>query len=215
MDGSFFGRVVEQAPLGIVVLAKNLSVRYMNQTARLLHGLAPGTNTDDVSFDSFMKDPEAVREALDLVCSGSVTSLMIPYEVGTGDERRFIMSTVGGMRSDEEAGDDLLLIADDVTARKELEAEIVETEKTALIGQMLITLQHEINNPLQVIFGQADVASTYSGISDELKDNLVEIRVAAQRIAALLRHLSSLDRVETVQYINHMRMIDLDGNRSG
>jgi signal transduction histidine kinase len=212
MNDSFFGQVVDQAPLGIIVLARDLSVRYMNQAALALHGQARHAPFDKISFADLATEPDAVREALDLVCSQAVTSLIIPYEVHTGSTRRFMLATAGLMKCDEceHEEDGLLLIADDVTARKELEAEIVETEKTALIGQMLLTLQHEINNPLQVIFGQVDVALASAVTTDELKANLGEIQKAAHRIAILLRHLSSLDRVETVQYINHMKMINLD-----
>ena len=71
-----------------------------------------------------------------------------------------------------------------------------------------MTLQHEINNQLQVIVGQADIALARS--DQTVRSNLAEIRQSAQRIGARLRHLASLDRVETVQYLDHVRMIDVD-----
>ena len=209
MDTSLVRRVIDQAPLGVIILAPDLSVRYMNRAACALHSLSPDEPFDDLTFDQIVADPDSVRSALDMVRDQNMQSLIIPYEVEAPPPRRIISASVALVDCGAD-GTWTVLIAEDVTARKQLESELVETEKMALIGQLVVTLQHEINNQLQVIIGQADVALD-SGITDTaVRSNLSEIRRSAQRIAARVHHLTTLDRIETVQYLDHIRMVNLD-----
>jgi len=207
MDESLVTKLIEHAPLGIIVMATDLSVRYMNRAARLLHNILPDDSVDTILFDKIVADPDSVRDPLGMVINNNVELLVVPYEVGSAPPRRFISAAVGRVVTGSD-GTWIILVAEDVTARKQLESELVETEKSSVLGQLVVTLQHEINNQLQVIVGQVDMALDQS---DEIvRSNLAEIRQAAQRIGARLRYLASLDRVETAQYLDHVRMINVD-----
>jgi len=209
MEGSLFHEVIEQAPLGIVVLAPDLSVRYMNRSGLVLHNIPEQAAVESIKFDQIVVEPESVRAPLALVLEERIEPLIMPYEVGSELPRKFISAAVGRIECD--TGDIcLVLVAEDVTARKQLETEVVETEKSSLLGQLVVTLQHEVNNQLQVIIGQADVAIASEALPDALRSNLSEIRRSAQRIAARLHYLAGLDRVETAQYLDHVRMIRVE-----
>jgi len=207
MDESLLAKLIEQAPLGIIVMATDLSVRYMNRAARLLHNIPAAESVDTLLFDEIVADPDSVRDPLGMVINDNVEPLVMPYEVGSAPPRRFISAAVGQVVTGSD-GTWIILVAEDVTARKQFESELVETEKSSILGQLVVTLQHEINNQLQVIIGQVDTALDQSDVI--ARSNLAEIRQSAQRIGARLRHLASLDRVETVQYLDHVRMIDVD-----
>ncbi len=209
MDESVFIKLIEQAPLGVIVITSDLSVQYMNRAARLLHNIDSYTLIDTLKFDNIVADPDSVRDPLDMVIKDEIEPLVMPYEVGPAPPRRFISASVGRVVCGN--GDIwIILVAEDVTARKQFESELVETEKSSVLGQLVVTLQHEINNQLQVIIGQVDMALALDRNDVALRSNMTEIRQAAQRIGARLRHMASLDRVETVQYLDSVRMINID-----
>jgi len=58
----------------------------------------------------------------------------------------------------------------DMTERKRLEEELIETERLAIIGQMAAGLAHEINNPLGIILANAEdiLANSELGAEDRL-----------------------------------------------
>ena len=51
----------------------------------------------------------------------------------------------------------MLIIAHDVTVTKRLEEQLYHTEKLASLGQLAAGVAHEINNPMAIILGYADM----------------------------------------------------------
>ncbi len=209
MEMFLLSQLVEQAPLGIVVLTTDFRVSYMNRAARVLHNIGPGDAIETLYLSEIVAEPDSVLVPLRMVLEQDVEPLIVPYEVGPAAPRRFISASAGRVDCGPD-GTWIILVAEDVTARKQLESELVETEKSSLLGQLVVTLQHQINNQLQVIVGQIDMALAGGGLNETVCANLAEVRLAAQRIGAHLRYLAKLDRVETVQYLDHVRMIDVD-----
>jgi DNA-binding response OmpR family regulator len=77
---------------------------------------------------------------------------------------------------------------------KFLRDRLVEMEKIATIGQMVITLSHEINNPLTAIVWQAELE--------------------AHRIQQVMTKLANVTRPVIKEYLPGTPMIDLEGSDS-
>lgn len=82
-----------------------------------------------------------------------------------------------------------------------------ETSRLVAVQSTIGTLHHEINNPLQVIIGRADLALERSAEDDQ--DPLRDILTSAERIAELLRKLERIDRVDTEPYIGDQMVLQL------
>jgi DNA-binding response OmpR family regulator len=91
--------------------------------------------------------------------------------------------------------------------------ELARVRWLAGIGQTLLTLQHEINNPLTALYGSLESLS--------LSDNLVptdrrNTRVAldqAERIADVVRRLSRAEHHATIEPIPGVRMLAVESER--
>jgi len=59
-------------------------------------------------------------------------------------------------------------IVEDVTEQSRLEGELIRMEKLAPVGEMVITVNHEINNPLVII---STNAQSLQLMNKELDDN--------------------------------------------
>jgi two-component system, cell cycle sensor histidine kinase and response regulator CckA len=90
-------------------------------------------------------------------------------------------------------------IINDRTERKRIEQHVQHVEKLAALGTLLSGVAHELNNPLFIISGYAQLAreKIKQGRYDDLKGDLETIREAAQRASTTVnRFLGVAHRAE-------------------
>lgn len=98
---------------------------------------------------------------------------------------------------------------DELRATRE---KLTEAEKLAALGQMAITLHHEINNPLQAI-----VLSAENMLSDLKEDKVVRddielVLKSCSRIQAVLKQITRLRRFRSSTYVGETNMLDLENS---
>lgn len=90
------------------------------------------------------------------------------------------------------------------------EAELVQAERRAAMGEMTVTLHHEINNPLMAASAEVELLlARGDGLSDDQKAALGEVRVALDRIRDIVRKIGNLREAKTTPYSGELKMIDL------
>ncbi len=97
-----------------------------------------------------------------------------------------------------------------------VQAELVEKERLAAIGELIITVNHEINNPLTSIIGLAEIIDMTlpTASIERIRQALKSIIQQARRIQRVTHQLSNLRNIETVEYIAGKRMINLKNNNT-
>ena len=86
----------------------------------------------------------------------------------------------------------------DVTERRALEARLQEAQKLEGIGRLAGGVAHDFNNMLTAILGNVDFASRMSSL-DDVRPLLEEIRLTAERSAALTAQLLAFARRQLVE----------------
>lgn len=94
-----------------------------------------------------------------------------------------------------------ICITDDVTREVALENELLRKERLALVGQMTIALNHEINNPLTAILGTAESMLYNRTLPPELTQRVETIRTNSLRIVDVTRRLREIEEVHLTEYI--------------
>lgn len=89
------------------------------------------------------------------------------------------------------------------------ERDLVHAERLAAIGQLNVTLRHNINNPLMAAFAETEMLLEDPGLSEEQRTALGSVKHALQRISAILERVSSLGHDQTTEYLAGVPMIDL------
>ncbi|HVS01218.1 MAG TPA: ATP-binding protein [Thermoanaerobaculia bacterium] len=87
----------------------------------------------------------------------------------------------------------------DVTARRQLEEELVQAQKMEAVGRLAGGMAHDFNNLLTAITGYCDLASRRLQQGHSVADDLGEIRRAAERAARLTRQLLAFSRKQVLQ----------------
>ncbi len=88
---------------------------------------------------------------------------------------------------------------------------LVEKERLAAIGEVVVKIKHEINNPLSVIIGFVDLLSMQCPETlPEFAKNLTKIKAAAKRIESITKALENVESSQAEEYHAGVRMLKID-----
>jgi PAS domain S-box-containing protein len=90
-------------------------------------------------------------------------------------------------------------IQHDITARKRLEAQLVQSQKMETVGKLAGGIAHEFNSILTAIIGQSELLRNDLPAGSPLVKNAMEISRAAGRAATLTRQLLAYGRKQILQ----------------
>jgi two-component system, cell cycle sensor histidine kinase and response regulator CckA len=87
----------------------------------------------------------------------------------------------------------------DLTGHRQLEERFYQAQRMEAIGRLASGVAHDFNNVLMVIQGTTDLLLTDAVISEAVRQDLMEIRRAAERATALTRQLLAFGRRQVLR----------------
>lgn len=94
-------------------------------------------------------------------------------------------------------------------ARRELQEELQKARWMAGVGEAMVALQHEINNPLAGLLATAELMLLEAEQAGRPTDDVRTVVEQARRIGALVRRMGELRDPKSVSYAGNARMVDL------
>ncbi|MEQ1490877.1 MAG: PAS domain-containing protein [Terricaulis sp.] len=154
-------------------------VEVLGKTLRFLHG--PKT------------DPEELARSRDQLAKGlSARTEIINY---TKDGREiWVEGELFPLVSDDGVPTHIVVVARDVTQRRELEAQLRQSQRLEAVGQLTGGVAHDFNNLLTVILSNAELLESRLQGNDQLHMLAEMTRLAAERGAELTSRLLSFSR---------------------
>jgi PAS domain S-box-containing protein len=107
--------------------------------------------------------------------------------------------------------DMVILLTEDVTDRRRTEEHLLLSQRLEAVGRLAGGVAHDFNNLLSVIISYAGFAMDELHESDPIRADVLEIRNAGQRAAALTRQLLAFSRKQVLQ----PEVLNLNGVISG
>ena len=127
---------------------------------------------------------------------GRVAEVAATISTREGDMRQALVSlekiTIAGEPH-------LLLLAQDITERTRLEAQLRQAQKMEAVGQLAAGIAHDFNNLLTIIQGHSSLQLSIPGHCADLQQSLGQIEQAAERAAELTRQLLAFSRRQIIQ----------------
>jgi two-component system cell cycle sensor histidine kinase/response regulator CckA len=138
---------------------------------------------------------EEIRETL--VDAGALQGFESSWRAKDGRE---IQVCISGRAVRDDAGEVQYLdvVAENVTERKQLEAQLRQAQKMQAIGQLAGGIAHDFNNLLTIINGQAEVLMLRD-LEPDVLVRLEEVKKAANRAATLTGQLLAFSRRQVLQ----------------
>ena len=202
-----FAVAFDNAPIGVALVAPDGRWLHVNQALLNIIGYTR-EQLLRMDFQSITHPDDLARdlETMSRVASGEIDS----WEL----EKRYIHATgrviwikldVAAVR--DAAGAPVYFIGQiqDITNRRQLEEQFRQSQKMEAVGRLAGGVAHDFNNLLTVISGYSELAlqrvtnGEPHSDSDDVRDDLVEIKSAAARAASLTQQLLAFSRQQVVR----------------
>ena len=194
-DAARWLAIIDTATEGIVTIAANGSIETLNDAALRLFGYAAselvGRNVSMLMPQPFQREHDGYlhrylttgekriigigREVIGLRKDGHEFPIDLSVGEGTANGRRFFTAVIR-----------------DITARKDLQSKLTQSERLAAIGELAAGVAHEINNPINTVINCAQLIQD----GDDAASNCQVIQEEGQRIAEIVRDLLQFARAE-------------------
>ncbi len=114
----------------------------------------------------------------------------------TAPEKR-IRITASGMPGASIAS--VVVLIEDVTERKVIEEQLIQSEKMAAVGQLVSGVAHDLNNPITSIAGVADLLVNRDSTPPDDLEHFMMIHEQAERASHIVRNLLTFARKDPVE----------------
>jgi PAS domain S-box-containing protein len=84
--------------------------------------------------------------------------------------------------------------AREITGRKKMEQQLRQAEKLSALGKLVAGVAHELNNPLAVVMGYAQILSKHKALDEKVAKDLLKILHESERAAKIVRNLLTFAR---------------------
>lgn len=224
---SYLEQILADIPLGVAVLDARLSITFVNGSmlgilrqlggrAELIDVIGSGLETVvDTAVGSRWRDLCAQARDGGKQADGEREPFEIDGDSDVGGDAERLVLDVAAHPLHDRRGASLgaILVLEDVTEKAGLENEVIRMERLATVGQMVITVNHEINNPLTIITANAQAARLLNRDLDEKTvAKLQTIEAQVKRISEVTERLRTMENIESDDYIaDGPKMIDIHG----
>ena len=180
------------------VFAKDREGRFtlVNQAAADAYGTSTAAliGKSDADFNPNADEVEGYRLAdMDVLETGVTTDVEERITDSSG-KVRWLHTIKRPIRGDDGRIEQLLGVAADITARKNLEEQLLQSQKMDAVGQLAGGVAHDFNNVLTAIKGFGELAMMQLEDGHPVRGDIVEICTAADRAAALTQQLLAFSR---------------------
>ncbi|HIE04510.1 MAG TPA: PAS domain-containing protein [Candidatus Latescibacteria bacterium] len=194
-------KILDTAPVGILVLTSDGRVEEINRVAAELLGLRP-EEVRGRPYGEVLPSPEGLSEVFASEEEGA-------REVTVQRDGRssVFLVNLGMFRGEGGKVEGKVVVITDLTSQRELEQEKVRLEA---VTQTVRALNHEINNPLAIICGKVELLLMKGGLSEDVRKDLETVERAARRIGYIVSKLMKVTRIATTELVEGFPMVDVE-----
>ena len=189
MFKSFF----DLCPNPIIVYDSSLCVQFVNPAFVELFEYAPDDVLGRSLFFAPEEDTDLLQSELLRLLNGEPVREREQKMAGNNGKLMDISRIMSLCTYLQGGASSVLVIIRDITEEKKMQAQLLQSEKLALLGQLAAKLAHEIKNPVQVITGYGELLLQQE-LCPEVKSQILLMSQAARIISGLTGELMEVAR---------------------
>jgi PAS domain S-box-containing protein len=202
-----FQAIIENAAEVISIVGFDGIRRYVSPAVKRILGFEPRALIGKSFFESMHPDDAPLARVLfrELTAQeGNVRSEEVRFQHADGSWRvmHMIAKNLEGVRG---VGG-IVVHTRDITHQKTLETELRQSQRMETVGQLAGGVAHDFNNLLTVINGRTNFLAGATNLDESQREDVEEIRLAAERAASLTRQLLAFSRKQVLT----PRVVDLN-----
>jgi two-component system NtrC family sensor kinase len=200
---NFVARIIDSLPVGLYVIDRSYRIRAWN---RKREAGTQGVSREDALgrevFDVLDRQPrELLKQEFDRVFDTGEIQQVDMESQATGEARHYRITKIPMRLYDDEISH-VITIGEDVTAWRQAQQRLAQSEKLAAVGQLAAGVMHEINNPLATILACSEaldlrVADMPAGERQAQEEYLRIIDTEVQRCRRIVDGLLDFSRPKT------------------
>jgi Na+/proline symporter/signal transduction histidine kinase len=183
----FSENIIESAPVGIITVDSLSRVKYWNREMEIITGIKKGVAIN-----------RSIQPLLPWVHRGAW---------GPGGPQELIVQTPAkqtikiNISPFKDPSGGLVIMLENITEKKKMEEQLLQTSKLASLGQLTAGISHEIGNPLASISSLVQELQSIELLDPEeilfTRDSLKTINSHLERIAKIVRSLGDFARISS------------------
>ena len=186
-------QLIASAGEGIISVDAHDRIDGWNPAAERIFGLAGGQATGrPVTSVLPAAEYAAAKERL---ARGAAMEAFEANAVGGREDTVALAVTLSGLRNRQGGLDGLIAIVRDITAQREVEAQLHQSEKLTALGQLAGGIAHDFNNLLQAILGYAQLMKQNPGNIELVERSLSVVETAAMDGSETVRRIQTFARL--------------------
>jgi len=201
--------IVEGISVGVMALNRDGIITTWNQSMEKLHGLS----ADEAIGQEFRRvfPPEMV-DTIWNACRNWEFDTVVPssfyklFLLNRQDQRKFVNLTVSPFLDASDARIGTLLAFDDVTAKVQLEQQLLQAEKLSSLGLIAAGVAHEVNTPLTGISSFTQMLKDEVARDHPHRAVLEKIETQCFRASEIVSNLLNFARLQTAE----LKPVDLN-----
>jgi PAS domain S-box-containing protein len=200
-------RALEQSSALVIITDLQGNIQYVNQKFSEVTGYGPeevkGKNPRVLK--SGETPPEVYRELWETIVSGREWRGELRNRKKNG-ELFWLFAYISSIKNERGEISHFLAINEDITERKLLQQQLLQSQKMESIGTLAGGIAHDFNNLLTVIKGYSELALSKLNDSHPLQKDLMAVYSASERAENLTRQILAFSRKQIIQ----PRIVDIN-----
>lgn len=201
---TYFDYIFEDAPLGIVVTDGAEIISASNNTFKKLVGSQAVEGKSILSFVDQAYEEELRQELYKITTSQNYKPDHTEVSLKINRENTIVMY-LDRLKSGFGNASSVIIYLLDISEFKELESQIIQSQKMQAIGQLAGGIAHDFNNLLTAMIGYSDLLLSRCSPADASFNDIMQIKQNANRASNLVKQLLAFSRQQTLQ----PRIIDI------
>nr|WP_281415963.1 PAS domain S-box protein [Azospirillum rugosum] len=188
---------VAQSPVAVVITDALGKVAYVNARFTAMTGREASAVHDLESFALCFAEPgsDQFREMWRVLSAGETWQGELPARRSDGG-LYWASVTIAPVREADGRITNIIGTADDVTERRQAEEQMRRAQKMQAVGVLAGGIAHDFNNILTAILGYSHLALDSLPEGSEVRDDVAQVTIAAERAKGLVQQLLTFSRKE-------------------